>query len=57
VLPLYIPVLIFGAGTVQAGAMGMSIEGYLAILAAILVLSIMLTPFAIVAALKISIRG
>ncbi len=57
VLPLYIPVLIFGAGTVQAGAMGMSIDGYLAILAAILVLSIMLTPFAIVAALKISIRG
>jgi len=57
VLPLYIPVLIFGAGTVQAGAMGMAIEGYLAILAAILVLSIMLTPFAIVAALKISIRG
>jgi len=57
VLPLYIPVLIFGAGTVQAGAMGMPIEGYLAILAAILVLSIMLTPFAIVAALKISIRG
>jgi heme exporter protein B len=57
VLPLYIPVLIFGAGTVQAGTMGMSIEGYLAFLAAILVFSIMLAPFAIVAALKISIRG
>lgn len=57
VLPLYIPVLIFGAGTVQAGAMGMQIGGYLALLAAILVLSIMLAPFAIVAALKISVRG
>ncbi len=57
VLPLYIPVLIFGAGTVQAGAMGMPIAGYLALLGAILVLSIMLAPFAIVAALKISVRG
>lgn len=57
VLPLYIPVLIFGAGAVQAGAMGMPISGYLALLAALLVLAIMLAPFAIVAALKISIRG
>jgi heme exporter protein B len=57
VLPLYIPVLIFGAGTVQAGTMGMPITGYLALLGAMLVLSIMLAPFAIVAALKISVRG
>ncbi|MDC9729054.1 MAG: heme exporter protein CcmB [Methyloprofundus sp.] len=57
VLPLYIPVLIFGAGTVQAGAMGLPIQGYLALLAAILVFSLMLAPIAIVAALKISIRS
>ncbi len=57
VLPLYIPVLIFGASTVQAGIMGMPIGGYLAILGAILVMSIMLAPFAIVAALKISVKG
>ena len=57
VLPLYIPVLIFGAGTVQAGAMGLEIQGYLALLAAILVLSLMLAPFAISAALKISVRS
>ncbi|NOQ64289.1 MAG: heme exporter protein CcmB [Methyloprofundus sp.] len=57
VLPLYIPVLIFGAGTVQAGAMGLGIQGYLALLAAILVLSLMLAPFAISAALKISVRS
>ncbi|WP_428354498.1 heme exporter protein CcmB [Methyloprofundus sp.] len=57
VLPLYIPVLIFGAGTVQAGAMGLPIQGYLALLGAILVFSIMLTPFAITAALKISVRS
>jgi len=57
VLPLYIPVLIFGAGTVQAGAMGLSIQGYLALLGAILVFSLMFAPFAIVAALKISVRS
>jgi len=57
VLPLYIPVLIFGAGTVQAGAMGLPIQGYLALLAAILVFSLMLAPIAIVAALKISVRS
>lgn len=57
VLPLYIPVLIFGAGTVQAGTMGMPIGGYLALLGAVLVLCMMLAPFAIVAALKISVRG
>ncbi len=57
VLPLYIPVLIFGAGTVQAGTMGMPIGGYLALLGAVLVVSMMLAPFAIVAALKISVRG
>ena len=57
VLPLYIPVLIFGAGTVQAGSMGLPIQGYLALLGAILVFSLMLAPFAIAAALKISVRS
>jgi heme exporter protein B len=57
VLPLYIPVLIFGAGAVQAATIGMPISGYLALLAAVLVLSIVLAPFAIAAALKISVRG
>ena len=57
VLPLYIPVLIFGAGTVQAGAMGLPIQGYLALLGAILVFSIMWAPFAIAAALKVSVRS
>jgi len=57
ILPLYIPVLIFGAGTVLAGSMGLPIAGYLALLGALLVLSVMLAPFAIAAALKISVRG
>lgn len=57
VLPLYIPVLIFGAGTVHAGSMGLPIQGYLALLGAILIFSLMLAPFAIAAALKISVRS
>ena len=57
VLPLYIPVLIFGASSVQASSMGLPILGYLALLAAMLVLSTVLAPFAIVAALKISVRS
>jgi len=57
ILPLYIPVLIFGAGTVLAGSMGLPIAGYLALLGALLVLSVMLAPFAVAAALKISVRG
>lgn len=57
VLPLYIPVLIFGTATVQAGAAGLPVQGYLAVLAAILLLSLMLAPVAIAAALKISVRS
>ncbi|MCX7087464.1 MAG: heme exporter protein CcmB [Methylococcales bacterium] len=57
VLPLYIPVLIFGAGAVQAGVMGMPIAGYLALLGAIMVFSLMFAPFAVAAALKLSIRN
>jgi heme exporter protein B len=57
ILPLYMPVLIFGAGTVQAGVLGLPIGGYLALLAAILVFSLMFAPFAIAAALKLSIRN
>jgi heme exporter protein B len=57
VLPLYIPVLIFGAGTVHAGVMGLPITGYLALLGAMMVFSLMFAPFAIAAALRLSIRN
>ncbi|MEQ1637956.1 MAG: heme exporter protein CcmB [Methylococcales bacterium] len=57
VLPLYIPVLIFGAGAVQAGVMGVPIAGYMALLGAMMVFSLMFAPFAIAAALKLSIRN
>jgi heme exporter protein B len=54
VLPLYIPVLIFGTGAVDAGISGMEFEGHLSLLAAFLVLAALLTPLATAAALRIS---
>ena len=56
VLPLYIPVLIFAAGAVAAAAMGMSASGQLALLGALLCLSLALAPPAIAAALRISLE-
>ncbi len=56
ILPLYIPVLIFGAGAVEADAAGMGISGYLSLLAALLVLSLFFSPLATSAALKISLE-
>ncbi|MCW8884082.1 MAG: heme exporter protein CcmB [Motiliproteus sp.] len=57
VLPLYIPVLIFGTGAVQAAASGLPINGYLAILGAILALGVVLAPIAVAAALRISVSN
>ncbi|MHB0776678.1 heme exporter protein CcmB [Halomonas sp. WWR20] len=57
VLPLYIPVLIFGAGAVQAAILGMNVAPYLAILGALLATALALSPWAIAAALRISING
>ncbi|MBL4868380.1 MAG: heme exporter protein CcmB [Pseudomonadales bacterium] len=56
-LPLHIPILIFGTGCVQASIYSMPYQGQLAILAAMLVLAITLAPFAIGAALRISVSG
>lgn len=57
VLPLYIPVLIFGAGAVQAAVTGLPLGGYLSLLGAMLALGIALAPLAIAAALRISVSG
>ncbi len=57
ILPLYIPVLVFGAGSVTAASAGMAITGQLAVLAALLVLALTLAPWAIAAALRISANG
>lgn len=55
ILPLYMPVLIFGSGAVQAAATGIPVGPYLAILGAMLSLAIALAPLAISAGLRISV--
>lgn len=55
ILPLYIPVLIFAASSVQAGVDGTSYTGHLAFLGAYLALMLVLAPVASAAALRISI--
>lgn len=57
VLPLYIPVLIFGAGAVQAAILGEGVAAHLAILGALLAVALILAPWAIAASLRISING
>lgn len=57
VLPLYIPVLIFATGSLEAAALGLSYSGQLALLAAFSLGALTLCPFAIASALKISING
>ena len=56
ILPLYIPVLIFATSAIDASSLGMPFNGQLAILAAMLVGSLTLTPFAISAALRVSVN-
>jgi heme exporter protein B len=56
VLPLYIPVLIFGTGAVQASVNGVSPQPYLLLLGAALVLTLVFAPLATSAALKISVE-
>jgi heme exporter protein B len=56
VLPLYVPVLIFGAGAVEAAASGLSAAANLWLLAACLMLALVLTPWATAAALRIALE-
>ncbi len=55
-LPLYIPVLIFGAGAVEAYNAGLGIAGHFSLLGAMLVLSLAGAPVAVAAALRISVE-
>jgi len=55
VLPLCIPVLIFGAGAVSAVEVGISPAGHLSILGALLLLTLVGAPPAAAAALRISV--
>ncbi|MFY3325038.1 heme exporter protein CcmB [Vibrio fluvialis] len=56
VLPLYIPILIFATSAIDAASLGMAYNGQLAILAAMFMGALTLTPFAISAALRVSVN-
>ncbi len=56
ILPLYIPVLIFATSAIDAAGMSLPYGGQLAILAAMLVGALTLTPLAVSAALRVSLN-
>ncbi|MCP9454772.1 MAG: heme exporter protein CcmB [Nitrospira sp.] len=56
VLPLYVPVLIFGAGAVTSSMAGVGGEANLSLLGACLVLSLFFAPWATAAALRIALE-
>ncbi len=55
VLPLYTPVLIFGAGAISASAQGFSPDAHLSLLGAFLALSLTFAPLAAAAAVRVSL--
>ncbi|MEO6031834.1 MAG: heme exporter protein CcmB [Burkholderiaceae bacterium] len=56
VLPLYVPVLVFGAGAVQASAAGLGVAGHFSLLGAMLLVALFLAPWAAGAALRIAME-
>ncbi|MBT9613321.1 MAG: heme exporter protein CcmB [Burkholderiales bacterium] len=56
VLPLYIPALIFGAGAVEAYSAGLSPEGHLSLLGALLILTGLAAPWVTAFALRIAME-
>ena len=57
VMPLYVPILIFGANGVQAAALGQDYNMQLAVLGAGLALALVLAPLAAAGALRVSVNG
>jgi heme exporter protein B len=55
-LPLYVPVLIFGASAVNQALLNLPVRSELGLLAAISILSITLAPFAATFALRASVN-
>lgn len=55
VLPLCVPVLIFGAGAVDAAVSGLAVGAHYSLLAAMLVAALFLAPWAAAAALRIAL--
>jgi len=57
VLPLYIPVLVYGAGAISTSMVeGLSIQPYLLLLSAFMLLALIFSPWATASALKISLE-
>lgn len=56
VLPLYVPVLIIGAGTVDMVAGGLSAQAHFLVLAAFFVVAAVFAPWAVAVALRISVE-
>ncbi|QTM01207.1 heme exporter protein CcmB [Mannheimia sp. ZY171111] len=56
ILPLFLPVLIFAAAILEAATINMGYSGQLAILGAILAMTLTFSPFAIAGALRISLN-
>lgn len=52
ILPLYVPVLIFAVGAVEAAAQGLPVRGHLLILGGMLLAALPLAPLATVAAVR-----
>lgn len=52
ILPLYVPVLIFAVGAVDAAAQGLPVKGHLLILGGLLLAALPLAPLATVAAVR-----
>jgi heme exporter protein B len=56
VLPLYVPVLVFGAGAVTASATGLGVTGHLSLLGAMSLAALVFAPWATAMALRISLE-
>jgi len=56
ILPLYVPVLIFGAGAVDASIIGGNIQSNILLLTAFFLLALVFAPWATSAALRISLE-
>jgi heme exporter protein B len=56
ILPLYIPVLIFGAGAVYASSVGLDITGHFSLLGALFILALAFVPWVSATAVKIAIE-
>lgn len=55
-LPLYVPTLVFGTGAVESYAAGLDATPHLSILAALLIVALLLAPWAATAALRVALE-